>query len=449
MSPNSAASSFQGVSKIAAHGKKLVSGLYWQSLRRPRSYMAEARAIGKREDMDIVAIRQGAQILQAGFVSKAAGVGKGWYSFAAVAADYFSNDKNVGPEAAREPFIAAFAVGENEYAMVAVKDGAILPGSDLVGTLSDVRALVQKFFQRIGKDTTVTYLPDEIQWGQSSIKPTLEELIRSIKRSHALRPLSFGGLTRKEMTAIAATLLFLLITIVAAIQWHARQEREAQEAARRARERAAEIARQSGKQTPVQALIHPWTALPTVQVLLDTCRQSIYAAPLNVAGWDFSAAQCTSKGSAFAYGRTPGRTINEMQAEAPRFWQSPGIGFGKKGDEANISTSLSLPAGGDDTLSPIGQAADKLTSHFQFLQIPIALEEKRPTPSPTPLPGAAKQAPPPPPDWRTIEFSFTSNLPPFSLFKGLELDGLRVLELSTKRQGTNLVWSIKGELYGR
>lgn len=62
-----------------------VTGLFWQPLTSPRSYMSEARNIGKKRNWDIVAIRKSARI-QAGFVSKDAGVMKGMYSLAAALA---------------------------------------------------------------------------------------------------------------------------------------------------------------------------------------------------------------------------------------------------------------------------------------------------------------------------------------------------------------------------
>lgn len=437
------------VTKIAVQGKRLVSGLFWQTLRKPRSYMVEARAIGKRENMDIVAIRQGSQILQAGFVSKTAGVGKGWYSFAAAAADYFSDEKNVGAEPARLPFIAAFSVAHDEYAMVAVKDGAILPGSDLVGTLAEVKALVRKFYQRIGKESTVTYLPPEVEWGESSINPTLADLIGSLKRAHTLRPLSFGGLTTKELAAIGSSVVLLVGVTAAAIQWRAYIQERDREAARLAKLRAEEIARQSGRATPVQALVHPWTTLPKIQTMLHACREEIYAAPLSVAGWLFEGALCKPASVLFTYRRAPGRTINGMQRHASAVWPASVTSFGANGDEATVSITIAPAAGGDDLLPSISMAADRFMSHFQYLQVSADMAEKKSLAPPKPLPGAQGAAPLPAPDWRTLEFQLSTLLPPFDLFDGLDGEGSRILEISTKRQNTSLAWSIKGEIYGK
>src|SRR5260363_358108 len=73
------------VKVLRVNGKPFVCGLFWQPLTRPRAYMKEAREIGKRESMEIVAIRR-STIIQAGFVAKHQGALKGMVSMAAALA---------------------------------------------------------------------------------------------------------------------------------------------------------------------------------------------------------------------------------------------------------------------------------------------------------------------------------------------------------------------------
>ncbi|WP_254914441.1 type 4b pilus protein PilO2 [Pseudomonas aeruginosa] len=121
------------VTVTTVNGQSFVSGLFWQPLSKPRAYMQEAREIGKREKMDIVAIRHGS-IIQAGFVSKNAGVTKGMYSLAAALAG-----------ALGESWLGVFALGAERYALVGVKDGAILPGCDIVGDQVEIQEKLQIF----------------------------------------------------------------------------------------------------------------------------------------------------------------------------------------------------------------------------------------------------------------------------------------------------------------
>jgi len=101
---------------VSINGNRFVSGLLWQALTRPRGYMKEAKEIGKREGLDIVAIRDTAEVKQAGFVSKADGAYKGMYSLAAALAGQLG-----------DTWIGAFKLPDDRYAMVAVDSGAIIP----------------------------------------------------------------------------------------------------------------------------------------------------------------------------------------------------------------------------------------------------------------------------------------------------------------------------------
>ncbi|MEB0284765.1 type 4b pilus protein PilO2, partial [Sphingomonas sp. 10B4] len=88
-------------------------------------YMREARQFGRKEMMDIVAIRPAKTIIQAGFVAHNDGAVKGMYSLAASLAGQLGDS-----------WIAAWRVSPNEdrYALVAVDQGAVLPACDQVGT---------------------------------------------------------------------------------------------------------------------------------------------------------------------------------------------------------------------------------------------------------------------------------------------------------------------------
>lgn len=442
----------QGVGVITVKGKRLVSGLFWQSLRRPRSYMAEAREIGKKERMDIVAIRKATTILQAGFVSKTAGVEKGMYSFAALVADYFGNPEHVGVDPqgqsfANHPFVAVFKIADDKYAMVAVKDGAILPGSDMVGDLQTVRIGLREYYQRIHVETAMVYAPDEMEYGGVS-GVSLEQVLSALTRKHSLRPLKFGGLSNREAAILGAAVATLLAAAVGVVQWRSHEARVAQEQERLRREQAARIARESGKQTPVQALVHPWTKTPTVDRMLSVCREGIYAAPLSVAGWIFEGARCEPGQVQVSYLRVAGRTINELQAAAQGIWPGAQITFADAGDSATITTEARMPAGGDDRMRPVSQRADRLTSHFQYRQVSVTLQAKTSPPPPAPLPGAAPAPPPPAPDWKTVEFSASTDSTPDAILAGLDTEGIRLVEVATVRKDVSLTWALKGEIYG-
>lgn len=129
---------------ISAGGKSLVSGLYWQTLSQPQKVMKEAREIGKRDGMDIVAIRRLPTIIQAGFVRKQAGVQKGMFSLASIVADLLLRKEG---QSTLDPLIAAFAVGDGRFAIVAFKDGGVVPDSDVVfDTLAQAQDAVRALY---------------------------------------------------------------------------------------------------------------------------------------------------------------------------------------------------------------------------------------------------------------------------------------------------------------
>src|SRR5260363_9129 len=116
------------VKVLRVNGKPFVCGLFWQPLTRPRAYMKEAREIGKRESMEIVAIRR-STIIQAGFVAKHQGALKGMVSMAAALAGL------LGPS-----WLGVFVLDDGHYVLAAVNDRAIVPGCDLTGDHAAVRA---------------------------------------------------------------------------------------------------------------------------------------------------------------------------------------------------------------------------------------------------------------------------------------------------------------------
>lgn len=139
------------VTITTVNGKQFVSGLFWQPLTRPRAYMKEAREIGKREGMDIVAIRH-STIMQAGFVGKNQGVLKGMYSIAATLAGKLGSS-----------WLGVFELDDGRYVFVAVNDGAIVPGCDMVGDRDEVREKLAYIYGLFSWEKV--YVPANFEYG--------------------------------------------------------------------------------------------------------------------------------------------------------------------------------------------------------------------------------------------------------------------------------------------
>lgn len=426
------------------NGQKFVSGLFWQALTQPRGYMKEAKEIGKREGLDIVAIRDTVEVKQAGFVSKADGVYKGMYSLAAALAGQLG-----------DTWIGAFKLPDGQYAVVAVNGGAVVPGADKIGDLETIKKQLGKLYGRGTTTYEIIYAPEEMNFGGKALD--IEELLKpsNMKKAYTLKPLTFG-LTKKEWIGTGVAAGILLTLAVAGWQWHlesVRQEKAARiHAAQIEAARLAELNAKTRAAQAAPALKHPWSTQSGIGDFVTTCLKVANSKPLSLAGWPAVSANCKSDLYAVTYARAGSATVNQfIQAAKPLFELAPAF---TNGDAASLNQSLEMTLAGDEELADLDTALALFNSHFQQVQIKPKLAEVKylPPAAPEPLPGAdPTQAPPPPPlpDW--IEFTFTieSRIPPEILVQGLPGRGVRVTEIVISREAAQLLWTIKGALYAK
>lgn len=433
---------------ITINGKKFVSNLLWEPLR-DSNYMREARAIGKRENLDIVAIRMGSK-RQAGFIKKGNGVTKGMYSLAAALA-------GVIPDRA---WIGAFALPDGKYALVAVHEGNIVPGIDWIGERDDVLdALREHDSQPDTMSYDLVFHPADFLY--RGTEKNIEQLLvpKAMRREFELRQLTFG-LTRREWTKLGIFVALLLATAVGVQQWGAYQDRKAAAEAKRLAEaekkRLEDLNKRAGAEQGVQALRHPWASQPGIEDFLNGCQGAIQTLPLSVGGWTVTSAICTPATLEAAYSRT-GKTpyLTFVKAAQGHFPNPPVLLEG--GDRAGVGDVITLGAGGDDQLLPFEELQAAFTSYLQQLDLkPEIVPVPVVVPPPPPLPGGAPPPPPPKPDWKQFAFTLTTVHAPRDLFGGLTLKGVRLLEIKVERHdigtGQNqypLTWTIKGALYAR
>lgn len=429
------------ISIIRINGNAFVSGLVWEPLKQ-RAYMKEAREIGKREAMDIVAIRPGF-MAQAGFVKKGNGVDKGMYSLAAALAGQIK----------KEAWLGAFKLPNDEYALVAVFNGMIVSGCDFVGDREEVfNRLKEMDSQPKVMAFEQVYHPEDFNYRGSSLD--IEALLKPqvLRKEYALKQLTFG-LTRRELVQAGAVVASVLILAIGYVQWQQYQEREAAKEAQRRelkrQEALAELNRLAGAQQTVKALEHPWSKLPSVLQFITGCHAVIDSLPLAVGGWTFESSMCTPETTETVYERSGKTTFNDFtHATAERFTNPPVL---KEGSErAGLADVVTLGAGGDDELLPYDQLQADFTSYLQKLDLkadilPVAVS----LPTPPPLPGGEPAPALPVPDWKQFSFTLTSQYTPQYLFSGLNLQGVRLYEISVIRTGPELSWSLKGNLYAR
>jgi Pilin accessory protein (PilO) len=427
---------------LSYHGNSFVTGLLWHPLGSLTGYMREARQFGRVEKMDIVAIRPTESIIQAGFVSRSAGAVKGMYSLASALAGQLG-----------EAWLAAWRVSldEDRYALVAVYEGAVIPGSDLVGTGDEIK---RKVAQLLGRSISFehTYLPVEFERGGKPLD--VEELLhpRNLRREYRLRPLAFG-LSNGEIVRLSVIGALVLITLIGWQQWSAHKTRLARKAAIAAEQkRQADLdalnARAKQEQT-LQALAHPWAKRPNVAEFIAGCNGSIDSIPLSISGWLFTSAKCDGDLVSATFKRTGNSTADGfIAATRGHFADEPA--FFEEGNSAALKISLKLNLAGDESLAESSQALALLTSwlHGQNLE-PTIKELPIQVPQPPALPGEPAPPAPPPPEWKHFELQYSSALPPSIVLRDVPETGLRLREIKTELQSDQLTWSVIGDLYAK
>lgn len=430
------------VQTIQVRGRVFVTGMLWTPLGNMTSYMKEARQYGHEHGLDIVAIRRTSLMIQAGFVSRSSDVHKGMYSLAATLAGQLGDS-----------WIAAWAVDtdQDRYAIVAVHDGRIIPGCDLIGTAAEVR---KRVLQQRGRGIRFEqeFLPTEFAMGGEPID--IDELLQPsrLKREYRLRPLVLG-MSKAELAQLLLVALLIGGGLLGWSQWKAHEAEVARQAAiaaeKKRLEELAELQKQTGTEQPLQALEHPWAKQPSVTDFVEACSQVMYQLPLKIKGWSFNHAVCNWDQVIANYQRTGNSTAHELAgAVANRGTATPEII--EQGNVGKLKFDISLNAAGDDPLVDASDALNALTSWFHgFSQEPQLQQMQVVMPQEPALPGQAVPPPPPPPQWRQYQLSYTSGVLPYDSFNGAPTQGLRLQEIKTEIKADHLIWSVTGVLYAK
>lgn len=443
--PNVSRSPFETTS-VQIGGNVFVSGLLWKSLKKFNAYMTEAREFGKERDLDIVSIRKG-QLFQGGFVKKSNGVVKGMYSLAAAVAGQFKE----------ESWIAVFALPDGRYALVAGKGGMILPGCDVVGDRDRIYDYYRDKCNSMQFRFEGRYIPEDFNDGGKQLD--IEELLapKRLNKEYKLKPLFFG-LSNKELTIIGIGALLVAALAIGALQWKSYlDEQEAIAAQKRQQEEERKLAlleQQRGEALRAEVLRHPWTTMPSFSSFLAACQGETNSLPLSVAGWVFESVNCTGGQIDITYTRTGNSSVNEFTTAAKAYFESEPA-FVTDGNRAVVNRSLKTVFGGDDPIETQNAAVADFGSYLQKIGIQGQIEivpyvpPKPPEPLLPGVNGSNEELPVP--DWIENSWSFETNFPPELLLKDMNLQGMRLTEITANLAAaeSELSWTIKGRLYAR
>jgi hypothetical protein len=430
------------ITVFEVNGHSLVTGLLWEKLDKPRSFMSEARARGKAYGMDIVAIRDTTTVTQAGFAPKNRGAYKGMYSFAHVMADILGDN-----------CLAVFALPDERYALFAILDGGIVPGSDQVGDRETIESKQNELRNLVGGTShrwNRLIAPEGFSLSDETL--ALEDIItqRVLKRSQQLKQLTFG-LSRSELIKVgAAAALVVVIAGTAMYLVHRHRAAVLLEQQMRAQQdainAAKELAAQASTAQQVTTLPHPWAAVAPVDATLAACLPKLRQFPLSLGGWVLDNAKCQSAGTFGAmYKRMGTQTVEDFKAAVMERYHAPAAIL-DGGDTGGVGGSYAAAPGTEDILPTDQDAKDLFATQFQALDITAPLTLVPVTP---PAPG--QKNPPPMPDWKTYTFTIKTELTPVAVFAGVPRAGLRITEVAEAfdANAAKLTWTFTGDQYAR
>ncbi len=427
---------------VTVAGKTFVAGLTWRPLRRARSYMAEARQIGKAEGMEMVAIRKAKAVTQAGFAPKTTGGKfKGKYSLAAALAGEIGDN-----------WLGAFQVGPDRYAFVAVRGGGVIPGRDFIDNRDRVEDAMRQMYGVLGSDDEnfkregKIIAPADFNFGGEEIR--LETLLsrKKLPRSYQLRPLTLGLTTKEISLGVVALAVIAGAAHFASLGYDKYRAGVAQREAAAAAAQA-QSAEEMARATAAAGIVRPWTSQPHAAPFVQACEARVDALPIAMGGWVFQQAVCSPTNVTATYAST-GTT------DAGSFTSAAKAGLGVTPSVAGAGTQASgtftLPLetkpAADDTLQPM----DAVTARIEDAVRPLS-DYASVTFATVPAVDPHIDGAPPAPTWRTTQFTLKSGIPLRELADSIDTGGLRIAQVTTTLDpgSATLTWSASGEIYGR
>ncbi|KJH67531.1 type 4b pilus protein PilO2 [Chromobacterium violaceum] len=417
---------------IKLHGRTLVGGCTWQP---PTAALDSAKV--KREGLaagfGLMLKRRAGRQVQVGYLAKSA-EGLGAYSIAAALARAQKKDNWIG----------VFRLSDARYALVAVRDGAIMSGRDQIGTRGAIEQLLMETVQlveQVGGQWEAVYAPKEFETPWPEL-PLFQALPKSeLKAADRLKGLK-GEMTRQQVHGLVAGAVATVLLGGAAWGVHLyRKQIEERMIAR------------SGEVVKVRPP-HPWLQEPSPKQMFSAWREARGGIPISLGGWRATAISFKPQSVVVAYQRDGGVPVNAFWAEASsRF---PGqVALGSSGTQAEITLPVAMPPRGslesDDALLDADSAMLEWRSYFQNKDLAIpALSKSNPElpPAPPQIPGRPRQVWDTP-DWTVFQWKMTSDWAPATLLQHGSLPGLRVKDVKMVLADGMTKWEISGVFYAK
>ncbi|MQL48570.1 type 4b pilus protein PilO2 [Photorhabdus khanii] len=418
--------------QIKLYGKTLVAGIIW---RPPVTVLARSnmRRNGIAAGFTLAVRHRVGQGIQVGYIPKEVGA-SGNYSLAAALAKVVDKPNWIG----------AFRLSDGHYALVAVHQGAIMAGRDLIGPREEIEAKLRDTVQLVEGANGVwnaIYAPKEFEslWPEMPLVQLLPK--SALKKSVGQLESLTGEMSKYQIKLFGMTTGLVLLLVGGWWGWHIYEQNTVLI--------IPDVPHEVEIPPP-----HPWLTQPRMEWQFSVWKRALARVPLSLAGWQVESILLDTDTVSVSYQRHEGMPINIFQVAAINIFRSgPVISNG--GEQAQVlipfnQQSEDLPEGGDDALPSSDQALIGLMSYFQALGLP-----------PPVLTESASVLPPPPPtvegethvwanpDWQTYSWTLSSQLPPDALFSGKPLPGLRVTSARIVLSDGFPQWELSGVFYAK
>jgi len=452
---------------LQLNGKKFVTDLQWGSLTSPTTAKREMLEQAKSQKLNLGLVYSG-MALQSGMARVPASEVRsfvGAWSLAGVLASKLG-----------QSWFGVFNLDDGNFALVAVYDGWIVPGCDLVGDFETVRHVVNDMATTSSSASSPSnyswerlYISDSrlSRYFDSSIPVSeqgLDDILGKDKKwDSSLRLKSLAGGVEPK-TLLIGTALILAAGGFGGYKYYEHKQFQAELDAAMAGEQAAAGNRRAQEIARAKALVQErairpsWPQQPRVGDVLQACRNALGRTPLNVAGWEITEVACGTNTMQARYKRQIGATMESFHAAGEKLRSTSQIdGFNVLAEAGTLRILYTdLKPRGDEDIEKFSNFSMRWLSHFQSLDISVSLMPK-PHPAPPPPERSLvnllgqENAVAPPPWWDTYTWKFsTQSINGLEILTPLaQMAGLVIQKITVVPQGATMEWNwtLEGEIH--
>jgi hypothetical protein len=428
--------------------QRFVSGLFWQSLSRRRELRKEALELAHKLNFDLLIVRIGRDVAEAGFASAREGVQPGLLSLGALVSQAIST-QGAHYDGRQQPapnWLGAFKIPDGRWAYFAVRDNLFLPNGDWLGTREEVFDRLIADYGLGGWNVVIGDAELEDLGFHNFYQRRLDDLLPQrngklrVQRWWALQPVRR---TLGKPLLVGAGVAALVFGVAFGYVKYREHERQVQFDNMVALMRQRAAAKRNTAAEAQAAVAHPWASQPIPSAMVHACLSAFGI--LSPGGWQLDEFSCSQAAASYVWSRN-GSTIGYLLAKEPHA-QIDG-----SGDRAVMTIPLAAPQIDDEPLGSETQIRLRLFDAFQPLGVALKLDvvQRRDDSSVKSaivksLPGEHKP-PVAAPDWRVWRLSANlAGIAPSLVAPLFDQPGVRLQKVSY-RDGA---WSVEGEIYAR